>query len=100
MIWGGGSKEGRTLLHYLARDAEVEMMEVFRKANVGVIDVGKRDREGKPAMMVFRERRPGKELEVVFEALVGSMERGFWGQGEESEDEFVDARETLDEWFV
>jgi hypothetical protein len=64
-------------------------------------------------MMMFRERRPEKELEVAFEALLASMERGYWGNEwtvevegnpgdvkcldkEESGDEFEDARETLD----
>jgi ankyrin repeat protein len=93
---GTVSNEGRTLLHYLARDAEVEMMEVFRAARVSVIDPGKRDKGGKTAMMMYRERRPDKELEAAFEGLVGSVERGFWGDGEETEDEFEDARETQD----
>jgi len=102
------SKEGRTLLHYLARDGEVDMMQVFQAANVRVIDPGKSDRSGKTATMIFRERKPEKELEVAFEALMASMEEGFWGgkpaeeddvkclDGEESDDEFEDARETLD----
>ncbi|KAK4444137.1 ankyrin repeat-containing domain protein [Podospora aff. communis PSN243] len=120
---GNVNRQGRTIMHALARCADERMLEVFERCGAvrKALSTMDRDGEGRTAAVVFDERKGVSDSAGLRRAWEGFLERvegerwgvyngeaeGEGGDGpetgegeewdEEEEREFVDAKETLGE---
>jgi len=96
------NNEGQGLLHFVASHGTLEVMKLFREKRITRLNPGAKDKHGKTPMNFFNGRNPPPTTEYreAFDEMLDSLEQGFYGRGDDekgdSDDEFFDARETLD----
>ena len=108
------NRQGRTVLHALARCADERMLEVFGRCEMKGLSTTAKDIHGKTPSQLFNEREGStEELRVLFEKLLDMVEGHNWGgkvkgvpgeevllvegQAEEEVGEFVDAKEVQED---